>query len=175
MEVHRRSDRRILRLPTSPRGWTTARKTKNRVQRSYAARPPVSRDLLRGGRGRLGAGRQDVVVIRAYVYLVVAIVLEVAGTLALRLSDGFRSPVWTLAVILGYSISIFIFARAMRLGLGLGVAYATLTGSGVIAAAAISAGVFGESLGVFEVAGLSCLVLGVVLLQPRRADEGVSA
>ena len=113
--------------------------------------------------------------IRAYVYLVVAIVLEVAGTLALRLSDGFRSPVWTLAVILGYSISIFIFARAMRLGLGLGVAYATLTGSGVIAAAAISAGVFGESLGVFEVAGLSCLVLGVVLLQPRRADEGVSA
>lgn len=111
---------------------------------------------------------------RARLLLAVAIALEVVGTLSLRLSDGFTHPVWTAMVVIGYLTSITVFARALSLGMGLGVAYATLTGVGLIAAALASAVVFDEGLGPLDAAGLTLLLLGVLLLQ-RQPQPAVAA
>lgn len=110
---------------------------------------------------------------RARLLLVVAIGLEVTGTLSLRLSDGFTEPAWTTLVVAGYVSSIAVFARALSLGMGLGVAYATLTGVGLLAAALASALVFDEGLGPLDALGLTLLLVGVVMLQ-RRPRAGVA-
>lgn len=100
-----------------------------------------------------------------------AIVLEVLGTLCLRASEGFTRPIPALGVLLGYAVSLVFFARALKGGLGLGVAYGTLTGCGLGAAALLSAFLFNEPLTVVQVLGLIVLGVGVVALTRRRAQE----
>ena len=101
--------------------------------------------------------------------LAIAIALEVAGTLCLRVSEGFTQPLSAIGVLLGYGVSLVFFAWALSGGLGLGVAYGTLTACGLAAAALLSAFLFGESLGVVQVVGLIVLAAGVVALTCRRA------
>lgn len=103
----------------------------------------------------------------AYRLLALAIVLEVAGTLSLRLSDGFTHPGWTIVAISGYATSIVVFGQALVRGMNLGVGYGTLTGVGLSAAALASAVVFSEGLTVLQAAALITLLFGVLLLQPR--------
>lgn len=99
--------------------------------------------------------------------LAIAIVLEVAGTLSLRLSDGFTHVGWTAVAIAGYGISIFIFGQALVRGMNLGVGYGTLTGVGLAAAALGSAILFAEVISALQVLALVFLLAGVVFLQPR--------
>lgn len=104
---------------------------------------------------------------RPALLLVLAIALEVTGTLCLRLSDGFTSVGWTAAVVGGYLTSMFVFARAISLGLPLGVGYATLTGVGLACATVMSLALFAEPLSAVNTAGLVVLLVGVVALQRR--------
>ena len=101
--------------------------------------------------------------------VVLAIALEVAGTLCLRASDGFTRPAPALGVLLGYGISLVFFARSVGAGIGLSVAYGTLTGCGLAAAALLSALVFNEPLTLVQVLGIVVLAAGVVALIRRRA------
>ena len=103
-----------------------------------------------------------------WLLLVLAIALEVGGTLCLRASDGFTRPAPALGVLLGYGISLVFFARSISEGIGLGVAYGTLTGCGLAAASLLSTLVFHESLTPVQVVGLVVLAVGVVALVRRR-------
>lgn len=103
----------------------------------------------------------------AYALLAVAIVLEVGGTMSLRLSDGFTQVAWTGVAVLAYGTSIAIFGQALVRGMNLGVGYGTLTGVGLMAAALASAVVFDEGLTLLQGSALVLLLLGVLLLQPR--------
>lgn len=100
-----------------------------------------------------------------------AIVWEVAGTVSLRLSDGFTHLAWTGLAVLAYATSIVIFGQALVRGMSLGVGYATLTGVGLMAAALASAVVFHEGLTVLQGLALVILFVGVLLLQPRGAES----
>ncbi len=105
----------------------------------------------------------------AYGLLAAAIVLEVGGTMSLRLSDGFTHVAWTALAVVAYGTSIAIFGQALVRGMNLGVGYATLTGVGLMAAALASAVVFDEGLTVLQGSALVLLLVGVLLLQPRAA------
>jgi small multidrug resistance pump len=107
---------------------------------------------------------------RARLLLALAILLEVTGTLALRESDGFRQPGWTVVVVLGYASSMVVFARCLTRGMSLSVAYGTLTGTGLLAAALASAVVFREGLTAWSATAMVVLLLGLVLLQRREPE-----
>lgn len=103
-----------------------------------------------------------------YVLLAVAILGEVFGTTALKLSEGFSRPVPSLLVVLGYAIAFGALGAVLKAGVPVGVAYAIWAAAGVALVAAIGAVFFGEQLTVTMVAGLALVIGGVVLLELGR-------
>lgn len=101
----------------------------------------------------------------SWLLLAAAIVTEVAGTLLLRVSEGFTQPLASAGVLAGYGVSIVLFSRVLGRGTALGIAYGTLTGCGLAAAALFSTVAFGDPITPLQVVGLLLLCGGVLALQ----------
>ncbi|MHB1613046.1 MAG: DMT family transporter [Actinomycetes bacterium] len=99
----------------------------------------------------------------AWIELGAAIVLEVAGTTALRLSQGFTRWLWVGAFTLTYAASFYLFARSLRV-IPLGVSYAVWSGVGTVLTAGIGYVLFAESFSPVQLAGIALVVGGVLLL-----------
>lgn len=96
-----------------------------------------------------------------FVYLALAIATEVAGTVALRLSDGFSRLLPSTVVVVGYGLSFLFLSLTLR-GLSLSVTYAVWAGVGTAAIALVGAAALGEPLTTVKVASLALIVAGVV-------------
>ena len=95
-----------------------------------------------------------------------AVATEVAGTLALRVSDGFTRWLPTAVTLVGYGVSLWLFSLLLdRGGVALGTAYATLTGAGLAAATLASVLLFRDPLTVVQLVGMAVLAAGVLVLQ----------
>lgn len=79
--------------------------------------------MVFGGALDFHAERCGPVVMNAWLFIVCAIALEVAGTFLLKLSNGFEKPLWGVLSILCYSACFLVLAPAMKL-LPVGVVYA---------------------------------------------------
>lgn len=102
----------------------------------------------------------------SWVYLVLAGLLEIGFTTALKLSNGFslERPKYILvfgAFALG---SFFLLNLAMR-GISLGTAYAVWTGIGAAGTALVGMMYFGETLNVLQVCFLSLLIVSIIGLK----------
>ncbi|MFH8486448.1 DMT family transporter [Streptomyces longisporoflavus] len=98
-----------------------------------------------------------------YALLAGAIVAEVAGTTAMKYSDGF-SKLWpSLITVAGYLIAFTLLAQTLKT-LSVGTAYAIWAGIGTAAVAAIGMIFMGESAGLAKIAGIALVIAGVVLL-----------
>jgi len=106
----------------------------------------------------------------AYLLLAAAIVLEVTGTVALRLSEGFTKPAWSAVVVVGYVGSVVMLSRALVAGLPLGIGYAIWAAVGVALVALIGTMFLAESLTALQVGGLVLVIAGVVALELGRAQ-----
>ena len=95
--------------------------------------------------------------------LLLAIVSEVVGTVALKASEGFARLGPTLLVVVGYVLTFYFLGLALK-QIPLGVAYAIWSGLGT--AGAVLAGVllWHESLSPAGVVGIALIVAGVVIL-----------
>ena len=95
--------------------------------------------------------------------LLVAILSEVAGTVALKASDGFARLGPTALVVVGYGLTFYFLGLALK-QIPLGVAYAIWSGLGT--AGAVLAGVllWRESLNLAGVIGIALIVAGVLIL-----------
>jgi small multidrug resistance pump len=100
-----------------------------------------------------------------WVLLVLAIVMEVGSTLALRASDGLTNWVWTIPVAIGYVGSLILLAQVLRLGMPVGVAYAVWAACGVVLTAVLSHIFFGESLTWVMAGGIALIGAGVALVE----------
>ncbi len=99
----------------------------------------------------------------AYVFLVAAILAEVAGTSLLQRTDGF-SRLWpTVATLGAYAVAFALLAQAVR-QVPVGVAYAMWSGLGTAAIVAVGAVFLGEPLTLAKVVGVGLVVAGVVVL-----------
>ena len=98
-----------------------------------------------------------------YLYLAIAIVLEVTGSSLLGLSDGFTKPVPTVASLVLYGICFYAFAKALQ-GIDLGVAYATWCSAGIIMTSVIAVMFFGQRLNMTGIISLVLIITGCVLL-----------
>ncbi|MDQ3887151.1 MAG: multidrug efflux SMR transporter [Actinomycetota bacterium] len=103
-----------------------------------------------------------------YLALAGAIVLEVMGTISLRLSDGLSRPVPTILVAIGYLGAFTLLAQVLARGLPVGVAYAIWAGVGVALVALIGAAFLGDALTWVQVAGLVLVIVGVAALELGR-------
>ncbi|CAN0622539.1 guanidinium exporter [Burkholderia multivorans] len=104
----------------------------------------------------------------AWVWLLIAGLLEVAWAAGLKSSDGFTRlgpSVFTIATALG---SFALLAIAMR-QLPLGTAYAVWTGIGAVGAFIFGIVMMGEALTVARVASASLIVAGLVGLKLSSA------
>ena len=98
-----------------------------------------------------------------YLFLTLAIIAEVVGTVALKLSDGFTRLTASLVTGVAYTAAFVLLAIVVK-RLPLGFSYAVWAGAGTAAVAVIGILAFGESVGTLKVIGLVLIVAGVVSL-----------
>jgi len=96
----------------------------------------------------------------SFVYLAVAILLEISGTTALKLSDGLSRIGPAGVVVVCYVASFAVLSLALR-GIDLSTAYAVWSGVGTALVATIGMLWFGESASLWKLASLALIVLGV--------------
>ncbi|MBK7061622.1 MAG: multidrug efflux SMR transporter [Rubrivivax sp.] len=92
--------------------------------------------------------------------LAVAIAFEVAGTTAMRLSEGFSRWLPSLLIFVFYAFSFAL--NTMIIGrLGLSVVYAVWSGVGTVATALIGVFYFREPATALKMASITLIVVGV--------------
>lgn len=97
-----------------------------------------------------------------YIYLSGAIIFEVIATSFLKAASGFK--LWpTVIVTVGYIASFWLLSLSLQ-KLPLGLAYAVWAGVGVVLVAAVGVLFYKEKVDLAGVAGIACIVLGVILL-----------
>lgn len=103
-----------------------------------------------------------------WVFLGVAIVLEVFATTCLKLSDGF-SRLWpSIGVAVGYLGAFALLSLALKT-MQVGTAYAVWAGVGTALVAVIGVLAFAEPMGWLKGLGLLLIVGGVILLNVSGA------
>ena len=100
----------------------------------------------------------------AYVYLGIAITLEVCGTVCMKLSDGFTKPLFSIATYTFYGTCFWALAITLKT-LEVSSVYAIWSGVGTAAIAVIGIAIFNEELNVVKVVSLCLIIAGVVGLQ----------
>lgn len=100
----------------------------------------------------------------AYLWLSFAIVCEVVGTTALKLSDGFTRPGPAMVTVLGYGAAFYLLSLTLRT-LSVGFTYAVWSGAGIVLIALIGVTFLGERADPAGIVGMGLIVAGVVVLQ----------
>ncbi|GAA1230618.1 DMT family transporter [Pseudonocardia alaniniphila] len=100
-----------------------------------------------------------------WLFLAGAILMEVAATTALKLSEGFTRLVPSIVVVIGYITAFAMLSQALTRGMGIGVAYGVWAAAGVALVAIIGAVFLGESMTWVQVAGIALVIAGVLALE----------
>ena len=95
--------------------------------------------------------------------LVLAILSEVVGTVALKASEGFTRLGPGAVVVVGYGLSFYLLAQALK-QIPLGIAYAIWSGLGTAGAVVAGILLWRESLSLAGVVGILLIIAGVILL-----------
>lgn len=98
---------------------------------------------------------------QSWLLLGLAIVLEVAGTVCLKLSDGMHNLWPTVGIIVFYVLSFIPLAFAVK-HIDVSVAYAVWAGLGIVLITAIGVIGFNEPLTWLRVACIALIIVGVV-------------
>lgn len=99
-----------------------------------------------------------------WLFLAVAILFEVAGTTAMKWSDGLTKLFPTSGMIVCYGISFSSLALALK-GIDVSIAYAIWSGLGVVLISIIGMFLFHEPMHVMKAIGIAFIVIGVVMLK----------
>jgi small multidrug resistance pump len=98
---------------------------------------------------------------QAWAVLGVAIILEVAGTTCMRLSEGFTRLTPSVLIFVFYALSFGLNTLIIRT-LGLSVVYAVWSGVGTVLTALIGFLYFKEPATAMKMASIGLIVIGVM-------------
>ncbi len=101
--------------------------------------------------------------LHAWLWLALAIGLEVSGTVCMKLSDGFSRWLPTLLMALFYTGSFSAMIMSLK-RIELGIAYAVWAGVGTALIAIVGIIVFRESATVTKMIAMLLIISGVVML-----------
>jgi small multidrug resistance pump len=99
-----------------------------------------------------------------WVFLALAIALEMVGTLSLRMASTGRRA-WFALVAVGYLGAFAALTLTLSEGLGIGVAYGIWAAAGVALTAVASKFLFQEPLTLLMSGGITLIVGGVLLIE----------
>jgi small multidrug resistance pump len=99
-----------------------------------------------------------------WVLLGLAIVAEVIGTTALKMSDGFTKLWPSLWVVVGYALAFYLLSLTLK-HIPVGVAYAVWSGVGIALITLIGWLVFSQTLDWAAWLGIGLIISGVLVLQ----------
>ncbi|GCL65524.1 DMT family transporter [Pseudaquabacterium pictum] len=99
----------------------------------------------------------------SWLVLAASVLAEVLGTLALRYAASFTKFWPSAAVVACYSCAIWLMSVAVK-QLEMGLAYAVWAGVGTALTALLGMIWFGEASSALRIAGLGCIVFGLVAL-----------
>src|SRR5215208_4880639 len=98
-----------------------------------------------------------------YLYLTIAVVLEVIATSALAASHGFTRPVPSLVTAVGYGVAFYLMSLLLKT-IPVGIVYAIWSGLGIVLIAAVGAVWFRQPLDLAAVVGLGLILAGIVVV-----------
>ncbi len=99
----------------------------------------------------------------SYLYLFIAIIVEVIATSSLKASEEFTKLVPSMLVIIGYGTAIYLLMLAVRT-IPVGIAYAIWSGLGIFLVALVGSIVFREIPDMPAVIGMILIVAGVLVI-----------
>jgi len=97
----------------------------------------------------------------SWIYLIVAIVLEVSGTLSMKLSEGFSKLIPSIAMLVFYLLGLSVLALALR-KIDVSIAYAVWSGLGTAIIAMVGMLWFEEPITLLKIVSLGLIIAGVV-------------
>jgi quaternary ammonium compound-resistance protein SugE len=101
---------------------------------------------------------------RAWIYLLIAGLLEVVWSVGLKYSQGFTRPLASVVTVVAAVASFYLLGLAMR-DLPVGTAYAVWTGIGAVGAATIGIVFMHESREAWRLVSLVLILAGLVGLK----------
>lgn len=99
-----------------------------------------------------------------YLYLSIAIVMEVIATSSMKALDGFNKPLPLVLVVVGYAVSLFLLSIVVKT-VPVGVAYAIWSGLGIVLVSIVALIIYQQQLDLPAIIGMSLIVAGVVVMQ----------
>jgi len=106
-----------------------------------------------------------------YLYLTLAIVLEVLATTLLGKSEGFTKWLFAVGSLLSYGVCFYFLSLALK-NIPLGVAYAIWSGVGIVLTAIVSVLVFKSKIDLPFVLGAVLIIAGVVVINLFSKTNG---
>lgn len=99
--------------------------------------------------------------VSGWFYLAIAIILEVAGTFYLKLSDGFTDLTYGITSLVLYCLCFLFFAPALK-KLPMGVMYAIWSGAGIVGIAVLGYFYFEQALSFIQMGFLGLILIGAI-------------
>jgi small multidrug resistance pump len=96
-----------------------------------------------------------------WLILLCTIIMEVAGTSCLKLSEGFTRPVPSVLIFVFYGLSFFGLTFAVQ-HLDLSITYAVWSGLGTALIAVVGFAYFKEPVTAFKIVSMGLIITGVV-------------
>ena len=98
-----------------------------------------------------------------WIYLYLAIGLEVAATTCMKISNGFKNVTASVLMVLFYAVSLGLLTISLK-KIEIGIAYAIWSGLGTVVISVLGIILFHESVSAVKFLAISLIVVGVVLL-----------
>jgi small multidrug resistance pump len=98
---------------------------------------------------------------QSWLYLFLAIVLEVAGTTSMKLSEGFTKTIPSIVMFIFYVSSLVALTFALR-KFDMSMAYAIWAGLGTALITIVGIIYFKESISLIKIGSIALIIIGVV-------------
>lgn len=98
---------------------------------------------------------------QSWILLAIAIILEVAGTTAMKLSDGMHKLIPTIMVFVFYGLTFAIMSKVIN-KIEVGITYAVWAGVGTVLVTIIGIVYFKESTDMVKLISIGLICIGVV-------------
>ncbi|SIN93020.1 DMT family transporter [Vannielia litorea] len=108
---------------------------------------------------------------KTYLFLVLAILAETIGTVALPATRGFTRLAPALVVVAAYAVSFYFLSLTVKV-MPVGVVYAIWSGLGIVLIAVMGFLLYNQRLDLPAVIGLGLILSGVLVLHLFSATTG---
>ena len=99
-----------------------------------------------------------------FIYLGLAIIFEVFGTISLKLSNGYTQIIPTVGMVASYVICFYFLSKCLNEFASIGYVYAIWAGLGIVLITLFGVIYFKNSIDISGVIGISLIILGAVVL-----------